>query len=100
MNTDNLVDYFPHFFPDVVMTHQRLVFNLLSDELVLAERIASLSSDGVYGSLLHLLFDGTEQHEQRLASTLLLFWKGTQGLEGKVGARNIKHEKEVKERDL
>lgn len=63
------------------VTHQRLVFNLLSDEFVLTEGIACLSSDGVYGSLLHLLFDGTEQHEERLARTLLLFWKGTQGLE-------------------
>lgn len=59
------------------MTHQCLVFNLLSDELVLTEGIACLSSDGVYGSLLHLLFDGTEQHEERLASTLLCFGRET-----------------------
>lgn len=78
------------------VTHQRLVFNLLSDEFVLTEGIACLSSDGVYGSLLHLLFDGTEQHEERLARTLLLFWKGTQGLEWKVGEK--RHRKEVRGR--
>lgn len=75
------------FFLWMPVTHQRLVFNLLSDEFVLTEGIACLSSDGVYGSLLHLLFDGTEQHEERLARTLLLFWKGTQGLEWKVGEK-------------
>lgn len=53
------------------MTHQSLVFNLLSNELVLAEGITCFSSDGIYWSLLHLLFDGTEQHEERLASALL-----------------------------
>ncbi len=66
-------EYRPNFFLNVFMTHQRLVFNLLSDEFVLTKGIASLSSDGVDGSLLHLLFDGTEQHEERLASTLLCF---------------------------
>lgn len=62
-------------FMNVFMTHQRLVFNLLSDEFVLTEGVACLSGDGVYGPLLHLLFDGTEQHEERLASALLCFGK-------------------------
>lgn len=57
------------------VTHQRLVFNLLPDQFVLAEGVARLPSDGVYGPLLHLLFDGTEQHEERLARTLLCFGK-------------------------
>lgn len=57
---------------DAFVTHQRLVLNLLPDEFVFTEGIACLSCDGVYGSLFHLLFDGTEQHEERLASTLLL----------------------------
>lgn len=70
MNRDKNVDF---FIINVFMTHQRLVFDLLSNEFVFAEGIASLSGDGVYGSLLHLLFDGTEQHEERLASTLLCF---------------------------
>lgn len=51
---------------------QCFVVNLLPDELVLAERVASFSCDGVNGSLLHLLLDGTVQHEQRLSSTLLV----------------------------
>lgn len=55
------------------MTHQCLVFDLLSDELVFAKGITCLSGDGVDRSFLHLLFDGTEQHEERLASTLLSF---------------------------
>lgn len=63
-------DFFPPF---IFMTHQRLVFNLLPDEFILAEGISRLSSDGVYGPLFHLLFDGTEQHEERLAGTLLCF---------------------------
>lgn len=71
----------------ITVTHQCLVLNLLSDEFVLAEGVARLSGDGVYGSLLHLLFDGAEQHEERLASTLLLFWKASRGLERKVGEK-------------
>lgn len=69
------------------MAHQRLVLNLLPDEFVLTEGVAGLSGDGVYGPLLHLLFDGAEQHEERLASTLLLFWKASQGLQRKVGEK-------------
>lgn len=71
----------------ITVAHQRLVLNLLSDEFVLAEGVARLSSDGVYGPLLHLLFDGAEQHEERLTSALLLFWKASQGLERKVGEK-------------
>lgn len=52
-------------------TYQGFVLDLLSDELVLAQGIASLSSDGVDGPLLHLLLDGAVQHEQRLPSTIL-----------------------------
>ena len=55
------------------VTHQCLVFNLLADEFIFTEGIACLSCDRVYGPLLHLLFDGTEQHEERLASALLCF---------------------------
>lgn len=73
------------------MTHQRLVLDLLSDELVLAEGIARLSGDGVYGSLLHLLFDGTEQHEERLASTLLFVLEGSP--EGGGGGKGGRREK-------
>lgn len=61
------------FFITSSVTHQCLVFDLLSDQLVLTQGITCLSSDGIYGSLLHLLFDGTKQHEERLASTLLCF---------------------------
>lgn len=61
------------YFMNAFVTHQCLVFNLLADEFVFTEGIAGLSCDGVYGSLFHLLFDGTEQHEERLASTLLSF---------------------------
>lgn len=83
------------------MTHQGLVFNLLSDELVLTEGITCLSSDGIYGSLLHLLFDGTEQHEERLASTLLCFGRNP-GIRVKGGRRENKTQErsEGKETDV
>lgn len=51
--------------------YQCLVVNLLSDEFVLTERVASLSCDGVNGAFLHLLLDGTEEREKRLSCTLL-----------------------------
>lgn len=59
--------------------HQRLVVNLLSDELVLAQRIARLSCDGVNGAFLHLLLDGTEEGEEWLARTLLEWDSGKEG---------------------
>lgn len=52
-------------------THQGLVVDLLPDELVLAQGVPGLPSDGVDGTLLHLLLDGTEKGEERLPSTLL-----------------------------
>lgn len=51
--------------------YQCLVVNLLPDELVLAERIACLSCDGVDRAFLHLLFDGAEEREERFAGTFL-----------------------------
>lgn len=54
------------------LTDQCFVVNLLPDELVLAEGVASLSCDGVDGSLLHLLLHGTVKHEERLAGALLV----------------------------
>ena len=51
--------------------YQRLVVNLLSDELVLTEGVACLSCDGVNGAFLHLLLDGTEEGEERFPCTLL-----------------------------
>lgn len=53
------------------VTYQGFVLDLLSDELVLTQGIAGLTSDGVDGPLLHLLLDGAVQHEQRLPSTIL-----------------------------
>lgn len=53
-------------------TDQCFVVNLLPDEFVLAEGVAGFSCDGINGSLLHLLLDGTVQHEQRLAGALLV----------------------------
>lgn len=52
-------------------TNQHFVVNLLPDELVLTEGVASLSCDGINGSLLHLLLDGTVEHEEWFPSTLL-----------------------------
>ena len=54
-----------------MLTHQGLVFNLLADEFVFTEGVARLPGDAVYRSLLHLLLDGTVQHEQRFTRTLL-----------------------------
>lgn len=53
------------------LTDQCFVVDLLPDELVLTERVAGLSCNGINGSLLHLLLDGTVEHEQRLPGTLL-----------------------------
>lgn len=53
-------------------TDQGFVVNLLPDELVLTQGVTSFSRDGVDGSLLHLLLDGTVKHEQRLPGTLLV----------------------------
>ncbi len=55
----------------VCVCYQLFVVDLLSDEFVFAQRVASLSSDGVDGPFLHLLLYGTVQHEERLACTLL-----------------------------
>jgi len=53
------------------LTHQGLVLNLLPDQLVLTERIAGFPRDGVDWALLHLLLDGTVQHEEWLSGTFL-----------------------------
>lgn len=52
-------------------TDQLLVVDLLSDELVLAERVACLTGDGVDRSFLHLLLYSAVQHEERLSCTFL-----------------------------
>lgn len=54
-----------------ICTNQHFVVNLLPDKLVFTERVASLSCDGINGSLLHLLLDGTVQHEEWLSGTFL-----------------------------
>lgn len=53
------------------ITHQSLVLNLLPDQLVLAEGVTGFSCDGIDGTFLHLLLDGTVEHEERLSSTFL-----------------------------
>lgn len=53
------------------ITHQSLVLDLLPDQLVLTEGVAGLARDGVDRALLHLLLDGTVEHEERFPSTLL-----------------------------
>lgn len=52
-------------------TDQSLVVNLLSDEFILAQRVAGFSCDCIYWSLFHLLLHGTVQHEERFSSTFL-----------------------------
>lgn len=52
-------------------TNQSFVVDLLSDEFVLAERVAGFTGDSVYWSFFHLLFYGTIQHKERFTSTLL-----------------------------
>ena len=42
------------------LAYQGLVVDLLADELVLTQRVAGLTRDGIDGSLLHLLLDSTE----------------------------------------
>lgn len=51
--------------------YQRLVVNLLSDELVFAEWVTCLSRNGVNGPFFHLLLDGTKEGEERLTCTFL-----------------------------
>lgn len=53
------------------VTHQSLVLNLLSDQLVLTEGVTGFSCDGINRTFLHLLLDGTVEHEERLSSTFL-----------------------------
>ena len=53
------------------LAYQGLVVNLLADELVLTQRVAGFTRDGIDGPLLHLLLDGTEQREEGLPGTLL-----------------------------
>ena len=52
-------------------THEHAVLDLLADELVLAQRVASVAADGVHWALVNLVLDGREQHEQWLAGALL-----------------------------
>lgn len=52
-------------------TDQGLVVNLLSDEFILAQRVAGFSCDCIYWPLFHLLLHGTVQHEERFPSTFL-----------------------------
>lgn len=77
------------------VTHQSLVFNLLPDEFVFTEGISCLPCDGVYGSLLHLLFDGTEQHEQGLASALLRFGRKPRNLIKRRQRRDVKENRSL-----
>lgn len=53
------------------MCYQLFVVDLLSDEFVFTQRVASFSCDGVDRPFLHLLLYGAVQHEERLAGTLL-----------------------------
>lgn len=55
----------------LAVTHQGLVLDLLPDEFVLAQGVPRLARDGIDGALLHLLLDGTVEHEQGLPSTFL-----------------------------
>lgn len=54
-----------------VITHQSLVLNLLPDQLVLTKGVTSFSCDGINRAFLHLLLDGTVEHEERFPSTFL-----------------------------
>ena len=53
------------------LAYQGLVVDLLADELVLTQRVAGLTRDGIDGPLLHLLLDSAEQREEGLPSALL-----------------------------
>ena len=53
------------------ITHQSLVLNLLPNQLVLTEGVTGFSCDGINRTFLHLLLDGTVEHEERLSSTFL-----------------------------
>lgn len=53
------------------MCYQLFVVDLLSDEFVFTQRVASFSCDGVDRPFLHLLLYCAVQHEKRLSGTLL-----------------------------
>lgn len=53
------------------VTHQSLVLNLLSNQLILTEGVTGFSCDGINRTFLHLLLDGTVEHEEWLSSTFL-----------------------------
>lgn len=54
-----------------MITHQSLVLNLLPDQLVLAKGVTSFSCNGINWAFLHLLLDGTVEHEEWFPSTFL-----------------------------
>lgn len=48
-----------------------LGLNILAEQPLLVEGVAGLPRDGVYGSLVDLLLDRTQQQEERLAHCFL-----------------------------
>lgn len=52
-------------------SHLRLGLDVLAEEPLLVEGVASLARDGVDGALVDLLLDGTEQQEERLTHCFL-----------------------------
>lgn len=52
-------------------TDQLFVIDLLSNQLVFTERITRFTSQHVHRTFIDLLFDCSEQKEQRFASTVL-----------------------------
>lgn len=52
-------------------SHLRLGLDVLAQQPLLVEGVASLPRDGVYGALVDLLLDGTQQQEERLAHRFL-----------------------------
>ena len=48
-----------------------MIINLLPDQFVFTERVFGFTTHSVYWSLLHLLFNCSEEDEQRLTNTLL-----------------------------
>lgn len=57
--------------PQLMCTHPGLCLYVLPQQPLLVEGVPGLPCNGVDGTLVNLLFDGTDQQEERLSNCLL-----------------------------
>lgn len=62
------------------VVHLGLGLDVLPQQPLLIQGVAGFAGDGVDGTLIYLLFDGTEQQKERLAHRLLERNRSSRGL--------------------